>query len=73
MVKPSIAANNISNGPKQNTVMTVLLWNGLFMNCGDAADCKEVSRDITNLDRIGWAKSAESLCYHGIKAKSSIG
>ena len=40
-----------------------------IMNCEDAADCKEVSRDITNLDRTGWAKSAESLCYHGIKAK----
>ena len=40
-----------------------------IMNCEDAADCKEVSRDITNLDRIGWAKSAESLCYQGIKAK----
>ena len=39
------------------------------MNSEDAADCKEVSRDITNLDRTGWAKSAESLCYHGIKAK----
>ena len=40
-----------------------------IMNCEDAADCKEVSRDITNLDRIGWANSAESLCYHGIRAK----
>ena len=40
-----------------------------IMNCEDSADCKQVSRDITNLDRIGWSKSAESLCYQGIKAK----
>ena len=40
-----------------------------ILNCEDAADCKEVSRDITNLDRKGWVESAESLCFKGIQAK----
>ena len=35
----------------------------------DAADCKEVSRDITNLNRKGWIESAETLCFDGILAK----
>ena len=39
-----------------------------ILNCEDAADCKEVSRDITNLDRKGWVESAESLCFKGIQA-----
>ena len=40
-----------------------------ILNCEDAADCKEVSRDITNLDRKGWVESAEILCSKGIQAK----
>ena len=40
-----------------------------ILNCEDAADCKEVSRDIVNLDRKGWIDSAESLCFNGIQAK----
>ena len=40
-----------------------------ILNCEDAADCKEVSRDIANLDRKGWIDSAESLCFDGIQAK----
>ena len=42
-----------------------------IMNCEDAADCKEVSREIFNidLDRKGWADTAESLCFEGIRAK----
>ena len=40
-----------------------------ILNCEDAADCKEVSRDITNLDRKSWIDSAESLCFRGIQAK----
>ena len=40
-----------------------------ILNCKDAADCKEVSRDIVNLDRKGWIDSAESLCFNGIQAK----
>ena len=40
-----------------------------ILNCEDAADCKEVSRDIVNLDRKGWIDSAESLCFDGIQAK----
>ena len=40
-----------------------------ILNCEDVADCKEVSRDITNLDRKGWVESAESLCFKGIQAK----
>ena len=39
-----------------------------ILNCEDAADCKEVSRDITNLDRKGWVESAETLCFKGIQA-----
>ena len=39
------------------------------MNCDDAADCKEVSRDIVNLNRKGWIDAAESLCFKGIQAK----
>ena len=40
-----------------------------ILNCEDAADCKEVSRDITNLNRKGWLESAETLCFEGIQAK----
>ena len=40
-----------------------------ILNCEDAADCKEVSRDITNLNRKGWIESAETLCFEGIQAK----
>ena len=40
-----------------------------ILNCEDAVDCKEVSRDIVNLDRKGWIDSAESLCFDGIQAK----
>ena len=40
-----------------------------ILNCEDAADCKEVSRDIVNLDRKGWVDSAESLCFDSIQAK----
>ena len=40
-----------------------------ILNCEDAADCKEVSRDIVKLDRKGWIDSAESLCFDGIQAK----
>ena len=40
-----------------------------ILNCEDAADCKEVSRDITNLNRKGWMESAETLCFEGIQAK----
>ena len=40
-----------------------------ILNCEDAADCKEVSRDITNLDRKGWVELAETLCFKGIQAK----
>ena len=40
-----------------------------ILNCEDAADCKEVSRDITNLDRKGWVESVEMLCFDGIQAK----
>ena len=40
-----------------------------ILNCEDAADCKEVSRDITNLNRKGWIESAETLCFDGIQAK----
>ena len=36
-----------------------------ILNCEDVADCKEVSRDITNLDRKGWVESAETLCFKG--------
>ena len=40
-----------------------------ILNCEDTADCKEVSRDIVNVDRKGWLDSAESLCFDGIQAK----
>ena len=40
-----------------------------ILNCEDAVDCKEVSRDIVNLDRKGRIDSAESLCFDGIQAK----
>ena len=40
-----------------------------ILNCEDAADCKEVSRDITNLNRKDWIESAETLCFDGIQAK----
>ena len=40
-----------------------------ILNCEDVADCKEVSRDITNLNRKGWVESAETICFEGIKAK----
>ena len=40
-----------------------------ILNCKNAADCKEVSRDIVNLDRKGWIDLAESLCFDGIQAK----
>ena len=40
-----------------------------ILNCEDVADCKEVSRDITNLNRKGWIESAETLCFEGIQAK----
>ena len=40
-----------------------------ILNCEDAADCKKVSRDITNIDRKGWSDNAEMLCYNGIRAK----
>ena len=40
-----------------------------ILNCEDAADCKEVSRDITNLNRKDWIESAETLCFEGIQAK----
>ena len=40
-----------------------------ILNCDDAADCKEVSRDIVNLNRKGWIDAAESLCFKGIQAK----
>ena len=40
-----------------------------ILNCEDAADCKEVSQDITNLNRKGWVESAETICFEGIKAK----
>ena len=40
-----------------------------ILNCEDAADCKEVSWDITNLNRKGWIESAETLCFEGIQAK----
>ena len=40
-----------------------------ILNCEDAADCKEVSRDITNLNRKGWVESAKSLCFKGIQTK----
>ena len=40
-----------------------------ILNCEDVADCKEVSRDITNLNRKDWIESAETLCFEGIQAK----
>ena len=40
-----------------------------ILNCEDAADCKAVSRDITNIDRKGWSETTETLCYNGIRAK----
>ena len=40
-----------------------------ILNCEDAADCKEVSRDIANLNRKNWVESAETLCFEGIQAK----
>ena len=40
-----------------------------ILNCEDAADCKEVSRDIANLNRKDWVESAETLCFEGIQAK----
>ena len=40
-----------------------------ILNCEDASDCKEASRDIVNIDRKGWLDSAESLCFDGIQAK----
>ena len=40
-----------------------------ILNCEDVADCKEVSWDITNLNRKGWVESAETLCFEGIQAK----
>ena len=42
-----------------------------ILNCEDVADCKEVSRDITNLNRKGWIESSETLCFEGIQAKFS--
>ena len=42
---------------------------GRILNFEDAADCKEVSRDITNLNRKGWIESAETLCFDCIQAK----
>ena len=40
-----------------------------ILNCDDASDCKEASRDIVNKDRKGWLDSAETLCFDGIQAK----
>ena len=40
-----------------------------ILNCEDASDCKEASRDIVNKDRKGWLDSAETLCFDGIQAK----
>ena len=40
-----------------------------ILNCEDTADCKEVSRDITNLDRKVWVESAEMLCFDAIQTK----
>ena len=40
-----------------------------ILNCEDASDCKEASRDIVNKDRKGWLDSAEALCFDGIQAK----
>ena len=42
---------------------------GCILNCEDASDCKEASRDIVNKDRKGWLDSAETLCFDGIQAK----
>ena len=40
-----------------------------ILNCEDTADCKEVSWDITNLNRKCWIESTETLCFEGIQAK----
>ena len=34
-----------------------------ILNCEDASDCKEASRDIVNKDRKGWLDSAETLLF----------
>ena len=40
-----------------------------ILNCEDAMDSKETSRDINNFDRKEWNEIAEELCYDGVKEK----
>ena len=42
-----------------------------ILNCEDAADCKEVSRDITQLDRKGWIDSVNHCASEGSKPNSN--
>ena len=40
-----------------------------ILNCEDAMDSKDISRDINNFDRKSWNEVAEELCYEGVKQK----
>ena len=40
-----------------------------IINCEDAMDSKETSRDINNFDRKAWNNVAEELCYEGVRQK----
>ena len=40
-----------------------------MLNCEDAMDSKETSRDINNFDRKAWNDVAEELCYEGVRQK----
>ena len=40
-----------------------------IMECKEALDCKQLSREITNYDHEIWKKEAKTKCEEGIKAK----
>ena len=40
-----------------------------ILNSTDAQDSKEIAMDIANYNRDEWNKSAENLCYEGIRQK----
>ena len=40
-----------------------------ILNCEDAMDSKDISRDIKNFDRKSWNEVAEEICYEGVKQK----
>ena len=40
-----------------------------ILNSEDALDCKNIARDIRDYNKSNWTKSAESVCYNGLKQK----